>query len=72
MSGGPIYVQQDETLVAVGIPYEGWPQTSNRPVVFDDSGTKVLFDGNDIIVHGLTLTPEIFDNWLKASGLKNP
>ena len=70
MSGGPMYVQQDEKLIAVGILYEGWPQTSNRPVIFDEAGTKVLFDVNDIIVHGLTLTPERFGDWLKASGLK--
>jgi hypothetical protein len=41
MSGGPIYVQQDERVVAVGILYEGWPQTSNNPILFDDNGTDV-------------------------------
>lgn len=70
MSGGPIYVQQDELLVPVGIIYEGWPQTSNNPVIFADNGTDVLFDNRDIIVHGLTLTPDNFAKWLKASGLK--
>ena len=43
---------------------------SRRSFGEDKSGTKVLFDGNDIIVEGLTLTPENFDSWLKASGLK--
>lgn len=70
MSGGPIYVQQDELLVPVGIIYEGWPQTSNNPVIFADNGTDVLFDNRDIIVHGLTLTPDNFAKWLKASRLK--
>jgi hypothetical protein len=69
MSGGPIYVQQDEALVPVGIIYEGWPQTSNRPVIFDENGTDVLFDNRDIIVHGLTLTPDNFTRWLKAAEL---
>ena len=71
MSGGPIYVQQDELLVPVGILYEGWPATSNNPVVFDETGTKVLFDGRDIIVHGLTLTPDNFVKWLKAAKSEN-
>lgn len=70
MSGGPIYVQQDEVLVPVGITYEGWPQTHDNPVIFDDNGTDVLFDNRDIIVHGLTLTPDYFDKWLKDAGLK--
>lgn len=70
MSGGPIYVQQDELLVPVGILYEGWPATSNNPVTFDDTGTKVLFDNCDIIVHGLALTPDNFAKWIKAAALK--
>ncbi len=72
MSGGPIYVQQDELLVPIGILYEGWPATSNNPVVFDDTGTNALFDGNDIVIHGLTLTPDNFIKWLKAAHLKAP
>ena len=55
----------------VGILYEGWPATSNNPVVFDETGTKVLFDGRDIIVHGLTLTPDNFVKWLKAANSEN-
>jgi hypothetical protein len=70
MSGGPMYVQQDELLVPVGILCAGWPATSNDPVRFDTNSTTVLFDGCDIIVRGLTLTPSNFEGWLRAAGLK--
>jgi hypothetical protein len=70
MSGGPMYVQQDELLVPVGILCEGWPAISNYPVHFDPASTTVLLDGRDIIVRGLTLTPSSFEDWLGAAGVK--
>jgi hypothetical protein len=70
MSGGPMYVQQDELIIPVGILCEGWPATSNKPVIFKPNGTDILFDGQDIIVQGLTLTPSNFEKWLKARPVK--
>jgi hypothetical protein len=70
MSGGPMYVQQDELIVPVGILCSGWPATSNNPVIFKHDSTDILFDGQDIIVQGLTLTPSNFEKWLRATPMK--
>jgi hypothetical protein len=62
ISGGPMYVIQDERLIPVGIAFEGWPQSPTQkphPTLTD----------KDIVVRGLTLTPENFKRWLIAARL---
>jgi hypothetical protein len=59
VSGGPIYVLQDELMVPVGILYEGWPQTK------DDRHDE--FTPNDIVIRGVTLTPSSFERWLSVT-----
>jgi hypothetical protein len=62
ISGGPMYVIQEEKILPVGIIFEGWPQTKNDPP------HEELTD-HDIMIRGLTLTPENFKRWLIAAGL---
>lgn len=62
VSGGPIYVLQDELMIPVGILSEGWPQTP------DDRHEK--FTPNDIVIRGVTLTPGKFESWLSAAKLR--
>ncbi|WP_157649661.1 hypothetical protein [Burkholderia ubonensis] len=62
MSGGVVYADQDEgDMVPIGIVYEGLPGGSKAWEQRDD---QAYFDGRDIVVKGLYLTPEIFDGWL--------
>lgn len=57
ISGGAMYVTQDELLIPAGIVYEGWPQSKfAKP--------KPPLDDCDIIVRGMTLTPKTFAQWL--------
>jgi len=62
VSGGPMYAQQNEILVPVGITFEGWPQTRGD--------THPELTDKDIMVRGLTLTPDNFNRWLVAAKLK--
>lgn len=62
VSGGPIYVIQDDLIIPAGLLYEGWPQTK------DDRHTE--FTPNDIVIRGVTLTPTNFKKWLSASKLR--
>jgi hypothetical protein len=64
VSGGPMYVVQDEVLISVGITFEGWPQTK------DDRHEELT--EYDIMVRGLTLTPDNFKKWLESAGLLRP
>jgi hypothetical protein len=62
MSGGVVYADQDEgPLVPIGIVYEGLPGGSKA---WEQRDNQSYFDGHDIVVKGLYLTPEIFDGWL--------
>lgn len=62
ISGGPIYVIQDELIIPVGIAFAGWPQQPNEE-------RKGLLTDRDIEIHGQTLTPKFFGRWLIAAGL---
>jgi hypothetical protein len=60
MSGGPIYViQDDDHLVPAGILFEGWPGASHQE--------HAELDMRDLVLRGLTLTPGSFENWLKTA-----
>lgn len=62
ISGGPMYVIQDELLIPVGIAIAGWPrQPEEEP--------KGSLTDKDIVIQGQTLTPEFFGRWLIATGL---
>jgi hypothetical protein len=62
ISGGPMYAVQDDLLIPLGITFEGWPQTKDdKP----HSGLTEL----DIMVRGLTLTPDNFKRWLLRARL---
>ena len=53
----PMFVIQEERLIPVALTFEGWPQTK------DDAPHANLTD-QDIMVRGLTLTPDSFRRWL--------
>jgi hypothetical protein len=61
VSGGPMYVMQEERLIPVALAFEGWPQTKNDP-------RHAELTDQDIMVRGLTLTPDNFRRWLAAAG----
>ena len=62
VSGGPMYVIQDELIIPVGIACAGWPQQPNEE-------PKGSLTDKDIEIHGQTLTPEFFGRWLIAPEL---
>jgi hypothetical protein len=64
MSGGPMYVIQDEKIVPVGILYDGWPQ---KP-----GDVSEEYDEFDIVIRGAVMTPDHFARWLTAAGLIKP
>jgi hypothetical protein len=62
VSGGPIYVVQDDLIIPAGLLYGGWPQTK------DDRHNELTL--NDLVIRGVTLTPTNFERWLSAAKLK--
>jgi hypothetical protein len=62
ISGGPIYIIQDNKLVPVGLLYDGWPQQKG------DEHEK--YNECDIVIRGVVLTPEHLERWLKAAGFE--
>ena len=63
MSGGAMYVIQDDVIIPMAIVFEGWPQSRNSP-------PHPTLNGNDIYIRGLTLTPVTFANWLARANLR--
>jgi hypothetical protein len=57
MSGGAMYVAQDDIIIPMAIVFEGWPQSRNSP-------PHPTLNRNDIYIRGLTLTPVTFADWL--------
>ena len=64
ISGGPMFVIQEERLIPVALAFEGWPQTRDEP-------PHAKLTDQDIMVRGLTLTPDNFRRWLFAARLKS-
>ncbi len=64
ISGGPMFVIQEERLVPVALTFEGWPQTKDEP-------PHAELTDQDIMVRGLTLTPDNFRRWLVSARLKS-
>lgn len=64
MSGGPVFIAvSEDTLVAVGIIFEGGPSSGRHK----DSQSSI--GPTDIFIRAHTLTPTIFERWLAAVGL---
>jgi hypothetical protein len=60
MSGGPIYIiQDDDHLVPAGIIFEGWPGARHE--------THSALDMQNLAFRGLSLTPSNFESWLRAA-----
>ena len=80
ISGGPVYaieeskikddplfpIGEDESLFPIGIVFEGSPSTIESAERSHESTTQEFLDKRDILLRVLTLTPETFDEWLKA------
>ena len=62
MSGGPMYVLQDEKIIPVALLYDGWPQKLGD--------THEKYDEHWIAIRGAVLTPSNFARWLNAAGLR--
>ena len=59
-----MFVIQEERLIPVALAFEGWPQTRDEP-------PHAKLTDQDIMVRGLTLTPDNFRRWLFAARLKS-
>ena len=80
MSGGPLYaieeskikgdprfpIGEDDPRFPIGIVFEGSPSTIKSAEQSHESTTQGFLDKRDILLRVLTLTPETFDEWLKA------
>ena len=80
ISGGPVYaiegskikddprfpIGEDEALFPIGIVFEGSPSTIESAERSHESATQGFLNKRDILLRVLTLTPETFDEWLKA------
>jgi hypothetical protein len=75
MSGGPIYAiegheqrkVEDEELFPVGIVFEGFPGSGRTDVHNDSDAMTTFLTDRDLFFRALTLTPEIFDEWLRKA-----
>ncbi len=75
MSGGAVYaieesgagMADDESLVPVGIVYEGFPGSTRQGGSNKEGSMGTIFNDQDILIHALTLTPNRFDDWLHGS-----
>ena len=67
MSGGPVFhVHDGGEITLIGIVYEGTPGSSKEWLARD---AQAFFTNSDIQIRAHTLTPEIFEGWLKQAGL---
>jgi hypothetical protein len=67
ISGGTLYAVEEEILVPVGIVFEGYPSTKKQAEARANS--TAFLDEHDIFIRALTLTPEIFEEWLRRAKL---
>ncbi|MEK8093039.1 hypothetical protein WOC76_10965 [Methylocystis sp. IM3] len=77
MSGGPVYAVEghaerqveDEELFPVGIIFEGHPSSGRADMEGSKDGASVFLTERDLFFRALTLTPELFDEWLQKAGV---
>jgi hypothetical protein len=64
------YVEDDE-LFPVGIVFEGFPSTGRPdvPGAPQRDPKEAFLNEQDLFFRALALTPDIFDEWLRESGL---
>lgn len=65
MSGGPIFcddITGQNTLTLVGIVFEGMPGSSAD---WNSRRDDSFLNSADVQIHGYTLTPKIFEGWLR-------
>lgn len=63
MSGGPVFhVCDDSEITLIGIAYEGAPGSSKEWFARDE---QAFLTNRDIHIRAHTLTPEIFETWLR-------
>lgn len=79
MSGGPVYAiegpeqrkVEDDELFPVGIIFEGFPSSGRMDMQSDADAMATFLTDRDLFFRALTLTPEIFDEWLQKTGIGN-
>ena len=59
-------IGEDDPRFPIGIVFEGSPSTIKSAEQSHESTTQGFLDKRDILLRVLTLTPETFDEWLKA------
>ncbi len=67
VSGGTLYTAEDDILVPAGIVFEGYPSSKNKETAHANNPTYL--DNNDLFIRALTLTPQIFQEWLGRANL---
>ncbi|MBR9882378.1 MAG: hypothetical protein GYB21_01425 [Oceanospirillales bacterium] len=67
MSGGPVYLEgaDGQEITLIGIVYEGSPGSSKE---WENRGNESFLTRKDIQIRAYTLTPEIFEDWLREVG----
>lgn len=77
LSGGPLYVAEgmqerkveEHELFPVGIVFEGFPSSGRDDVAASRDAASAFLSDKDLFVRALTLTPEIFDEWVRECQL---
>jgi hypothetical protein len=80
MSGGPVYAVEgheqreveDEELFPIGIVFQGFPYSGRAGAQDGRDVASAFLTGHDLFFRALTLTPEIFDEWLQKAGILGP
>ena len=69
MSGGAVYCvsDRDPIITLVGIIFEGSPGSSKE---WESRSSDSFFTKNDIQIRAHTVTPAIFEGWLRIAGYK--
>ena len=65
MSGGPIFLHDENSFIPLGIIYEGRPGSSSD---LEDPDSASFISDNHALIKGVTLNPNIFLNWLSDAG----
>jgi hypothetical protein len=76
MSGRPVYAvegheerdAEDDDLFPIGIIFEGFPGSGRPDAQGRRDPASAFLTDRDLFFRALTLTPEIFDEWLQMAG----
>ena len=76
LSGGPLYFVEgleerkveDDELFPVGIVFEGYPSSRRSEAIGSRDAAAAFLTEKDLFIRALTLSPAIFDQWVRDCG----